>query len=394
MAIYCQPAAWPGDVTAAIGANVELVDSTDAAGRLLAERPQEELVVVGPGVELEDALTFAVALRVHRPSAGVVLLRDAVDVPLMTRALHAGVRDVVQAGQLVELRQACERSRQLSRSVVGEAPEPRVQGQVVTVFSAKGGCGKTTMAVNLAVALSEGGTRKVCLVDLDLAFGDVAITLQLDPARTITDAVSMAGRVDDTGAASLLTPYRGGLAALLAPVAPGDAEKVPAALVGELLGVLRTMADFVVVDTPSQFSEHVLNAMDASQHLVLLTTPEVPALKNMRLTLDMLDLLSYPADVRTVVLNRADDKVGLTADDVQRVVRTPIAAQVPASRDVPVSINKGIPLTVSSPAHPFSQAIGQLARERFAAPLATAPAGPSAPAKKPSGLARLRKGRG
>jgi MinD-like ATPase involved in chromosome partitioning or flagellar assembly len=217
------------------------------------------------------------------------------------------------------------------------------------------------------------------VVDLDLSFGDVAISVQLDPVRTIVDALPMAGHLDTAGAASLLTRYGPGLEMLLAPVTPGDAEKVPPVLVSELLTVLRRMFDYVVVDTPAQFSEHVLTAMDASAHLVLLTTPDVPALKNLRVTLDMLDLLSYPREIRSVVVNRADAKVGLSLDDVERVVRSGIAAHVPSSRAVPVSINKGTPITLANPAHPVSQALTAFARERLAAPT---PARPREPASR------------
>jgi MinD-like ATPase involved in chromosome partitioning or flagellar assembly len=125
------------------------------------------------------------------------------------------------------------------------------------------------------------------------------------------------------------------------------------------------MFDLVVVDTPAQFSEHVLTAMDVSDHHVLLTTPDTPALKNMRITLDMLDLLSYSRDIRSVVLNRSDSKVGLTSDDVERVVRSPISAQVPSSRAVPISINKGTPIVIATPTHPVSQAITRFAQERL-----------------------------
>jgi pilus assembly protein CpaE len=302
----------------------------------------------------------------ERPAVGVILVRRQVDVALLTEALRAGVREVVTAGDDAALAAACERSRALSGQVrANDEPEPTHQGKVITVFAAKGGCGKTTIAVNLAAALAADDAHRVCLVDLDLAFGDVAISVQLDPVRTISDALTMAGHLDTTGAASLLTSYRPGLDMLLAPVTPGDAEKVPAALVGELFAVLRGMFDFVVVDTPAQFSEHVLTAMDVSDHHVLLTTPDTPALKNMRITLDMLDLLSYSRDIRSVVLNRSDSKVGLSSDDVERVVRSPISAQVPSSRAVPISINKGTPIVIATPTHPVSQAITRFAQERL-----------------------------
>ncbi len=370
MTILCQPAPWPGELTASIGDDVRAVDDLGAVLRALGDDPAEDLVVVGPEAESGDALRFTEQLRLERPTAGVVLVREYVDVVLLTDALRAGVREVVTAGDHAALTAACERSRALSGHVRAEVrayeePEPEHQGKVITVFAAKGGCGKTTIAINLAAALAADGAHRVCVLDLDLSFGDVAICVQLEPVRTISDALPMAGHLDTTGAASLLTSYAPGLDMLLAPVTPGDAEKVPPALVGELLTVLRGMYDFVVVDTPAQFSEHVLTAMDASDHHVLLTTPDTPAIKNLRIALDMLDLLSYSRDIRSVLVNRSDSKVGLSSNDVDRVVRSPISAQVPSSRNVPISINKGTPIVIATPAHPVSQAITRFAHERL-----------------------------
>jgi len=177
--------------------------------------------------------------------------------------------------------------------------------------------------------------------------------------------VPMAGHIDVTGAASLLTRYRAGLQMLLAPVAPGDAEKITAALVTELLGVLRTMFEYIVVDTPAYLSEHVLAAMDLSAHHVLIATPDVPALKNLRVTADMLDLLSYSKEARSIVLNRSDSNVGLSPDDVERVLRTSIAVHIPSSRAVPLSINNGTPITLVNHEHPVSRAIVRFAQQRL-----------------------------
>jgi Flp pilus assembly CpaE family ATPase len=370
MPILCESATTAGSLVQAIGGNVRAATSLQTAAEMLDNDPVETLVVIGPDAPINEALTFAAALRSIRPAVGVILARDHVDVALLTHALRSGVREVVQTGDPTALAAACRRSHEVSQRLLAAGSgaadaEPARAGQIVTVFAAKGGCGKTTLAINLAVALANNTDRRVCIVDLDLAFGDVAISVQLDPARTIIDALPMAGHLDTTGAASLLTHYQPGLEMLLAPVTPGDAEKVPPALVGELLGILRGIFDYVVVDTPAQFSEHVLTAMDASSHHVLLTTPDVPALKNLRITLDMLDLLSYPRQIRSVVLNRSDSKVGLSLDDVHRVVRWPIAAHIPSSRDVPISINKGTPLTLASPGHPVSQAITRFAHQKL-----------------------------
>jgi MinD-like ATPase involved in chromosome partitioning or flagellar assembly len=163
---------------------------------------------------------------------------------------------------------------------------------------------------------------------------------------------------------------------------------VNAALVSELLGVLRTMFEYVVVDTASYLNEHMLAAMDLSARLVLIATPDVPSLKNLRVTQDTLDLLSFPRANRYIVLNRADSNVGLSPDDVLRVLRAPIAAQIPSSRAVPLSINKGTPITLSNRDHAVSRAITRFADEYLlSAPAAghggsganDAPAGPGGP---------------
>jgi Flp pilus assembly CpaE family ATPase len=366
--IPCEPAASAEDLLS-IGGNVHAADSLRAATQMLDDDHAETLVVIGPEAAISDALAFASELRMTRPAVGVILAREQIDVALLTEALRAGVREVVPAGERSALIAACHRSREVSERQLVTAADadarPAPEGQVVTVFAAKGGCGKTTLAVNLGVALSTGTGHRVCVVDMDLAFGDVALTVQLDPVRTITDALQMAGHLDITGARSLLTPYRPGLDMLLAPVTPGDAEKISPGLVAELLAVLRGVFDYVVVDTPPQLSEHVLTALDASTQHVLLTTPDVSALKNLRVTLDMLDLLSYPSQIRSVVLNRSDSKVGLSTEDVERVVRWPIAARIPSSRDVPISINRGTPITLASPKHPVSQDIIRFAQQHL-----------------------------
>jgi pilus assembly protein CpaE len=347
-----------------IGGDVVVLEAAHEVTRRLEQDPSELLVVLGPGVDQSTALGLAEDLRLSRPHVGVVLLRRRVDVIVMGLALRAGVREVVDPDDLATLGAACARSLEISRrhaGSVGSTSEMAPEGRVVTVFSAKGGCGKTTIATNLAASLADGGQSTVCLVDLDLAFGDVAIVLQLVPARTITDSVAMVGTMDEQGVRSLITPHSAGLDTVLAPTEPGQAERIDVKVVGEIIRVLRRMYDFVVIDTPPAFSEHVLAAFDASDCYVLLATLDIPALKNLRLTLEMLELLGYPQASWLVALNRSDSKVGLGIDEVERTLRVPIAVQIPSSRAVPASVNRGVPLVLDEPGHAVSQSIRQLA---------------------------------
>lgn len=373
-----------------------VVDSVPAALRALSSGP-EALVVVGAEVDLAQALELAERQRVERPGVGVVLLRRRLDVALLGQALRVGVREVVNPEDLAAIADACRRSLQVSGQLgSGTSASNGPEAGVTVVFSAKGGCGKTTVATNLAVALADGGRSRVCLVDLDLAFGDVAIALQLMPARTIVDAIAMAGHLDEQGVASLITPHSAGLDTICAPLEPGEAERIQVSIVNELLRVLKGMYDHVVIDTPPAFTEHVLAAFDTADRYVLLATLDIPALKNLRLTLDMLDLLGYPRESWLVVLNRSDSKVGLSIGDVEQTLRTNISALIPSSRAVPASINKGIPLLTDDPNHPVSQAIRGLAQKCKKAPdesSAGQPASRAASRPRQLKLTMLRRGR-
>jgi pilus assembly protein CpaE len=363
---------------AALGQDSLVLPSLEALRRHLEVQFGEDVVVLGPSVELNVALTLAESMRITRPSLAVILVRRRVDTSVLTDALRTGIFEVVEERDLAGLTSAVRRARELARrlreTVGPHAPseESRTRGTLITVFSAKGGCGKTTLATNLAAALADRGRREVCLVDLDLAFGDVAIALQLFPAHTIADAVPLAETLDTQAVLSLLTPHSPGLTTLVAPIEPGTAESIPATLVSAILEVLKRQFDFVVVDTPPAFDDHVLAAFDQSDMVALLATLDIPALKNLKLTLETLDLLNYPRERWRLVLNRADSKVGLALSEVEKTLKAPIIAQIPSSRDVPASINRGVPIVLDDPKHPVSVAIKLFAERNVAAGTATA----------------------
>ncbi|MEZ5160914.1 MAG: AAA family ATPase [Marmoricola sp.] len=182
------------------------------------------------------------------------------------------------------------------------------------LLSAKGGVGKTTLSTNLSTHLAASGCRTL-LIDLDLMFGDVAISLQRDPGGSIGDLVDMIGHLDVQGLNSRRwnSSPAPDLTSWLHPMTRGRRPRCPAEVIPEMLRVARSQYEYIVIDTPPAFTEHVLSAIDESDLLLLIATLDIPALKNLKVAITTLDALGGDAEARALVLNRADTKVGLTA---------------------------------------------------------------------------------
>ena len=344
--------------------DVHVVDSVQSLATYLTDHEEEDLLIVDSSMSMSVAMDVAEKYRLERPTLGVILMRSRVEIQTLTEALRAGIREVVSTDDAEALLAACRRSQTVSRQLrhserrTGETG----RGKVILVFSAKGGTGKTTLATNLAEALAAMNVGKVCLADYNMEFGDVAIALQVDPVRTISDALGMQGGLDRHGVESMVINARPNLDLLLAPTQPADAEYITAHLASEVLGLLSEIYDYVIVDSPPAFSDVILKCFDIADSYVLLTTLDMLALKNFKVTLDTLDALGYPRARWHVVLNRFDSHVGLTADDMARTIGMPIMSKLPSSKDVPASLNRGVTLVAESPHHPFSKAVQELAQ--------------------------------
>lgn len=342
---------------------VDTVDTVQSLTTYLDDHPDEDLVIIGPDTPLVMATEMAEKYRLDRPSLSVLLLRRRVEMQILSDALRSGVREVVMADDAQALLDACMRAQSVSRQIrrADHRADVTGDGKVIMVFSAKGGCGKTTVATNLAASLSQLGSGRVCLVDLNLEFGDVAIALQVDPVRTIGDVLGMQGGLDRRALESLVIPYRDGLDVLLAPVQPADAEFINASLVGEILAILEGMYDYIVIDTPPTLNDVVLRCFDVADSHLLLTSLDMLSLKNLKITLDALDVLGYPRSRWKIILNRCDAKVGLKPQDIEEAIGLQITTKLPSSKDVPSALNSGVALAMENPRHPFSRAMRDLA---------------------------------
>jgi pilus assembly protein CpaE len=354
-------AAWATALAAGLPAGTQVVASISQLDNWLAKQDDEYAVVLGPNTDLAEAVELAERLRFDHPTTGIVLLRHELSAAVFQTAMSAGIPAVVAANDVDGLTAAVSRTRTTWEAIRGpmDAAGDR-NGTVITVFSPKGGVGKTTVAVNLAVALSGTGAARVCLVDLDLAFGDVAITLQLIPEHTIAEAIGTEEHLDFSLLETLLTRHEN-CSILAAPTHPEGKDRISPALVRRILRVLRRHFDYIIVDTSPAFDDQVLHAFDETDECILVATLDVPTVKNMKVAIETLDGLDLVQGHRHLLLNRADDEVGLSPANVETLLKMPVATALPTALAVANATNHGRPIVLSRPEHPVSKSLVRLA---------------------------------
>ncbi|MBN2821960.1 MAG: P-loop NTPase [Coriobacteriia bacterium] len=332
----------------------------------LIELREPDILLIGPSIEAVQALDLCESVARTHPSVTVVLVSADASTDMLRRAMRLGVRDVIPVDKpwaevsetlIAALAEVVDRTQHPELDGSGK---PSTTSRVVTVFSTKGGVGKSIIACNVATALAQAGAN-VILVDLDLQFGDTGIMLDLKPDRTIFDAVQNYDRLDADMLRGYLVPHKSGLQVLLAPIHPEDADAITVGRIGAILGMLRELADFVVIDTAAAFDEVVLAAIDASDTVYAVATMDVASIKNTRVSLQKLGQLGYDDGCTRLVLNRADSKVWLDAAEVERSISAELVGKVPSDRLVPRSVNRGVPVVIDSPRSAVAKSLVELA---------------------------------
>jgi pilus assembly protein CpaE len=335
---------------------------------------KSDVVIVASGDSPEQTMQIVDRAVKQRPDRPVVVAVYGSPNGLLRYAFEAGADDVIALPQTPEgVRFALQKvlARRHGATTAGTPVAP-----LVCVLGPKGGTGKTLVSANLAVALARRDVS-VVLVDLDLQFGDVGLALGVAPERTIYELAKAGPPYDHDKLDRHLMRHSSGVKVLVGPTRPDHASAISTEFLREIYASLRTMSDIVIVDTPPGFTPEVIATIDVSTAACVVGMLDSLSLKNTKLGLETLDLMGYPPEKIALVLNRADSRVGITHDDVSAIIGRKPDVLIPSDREIPRSVNEGMPIVASRDRSEAAKAFLALADMYMKPPARQAPAKPS-----------------
>ena len=348
-------AALPSDPSIRV---VGFLQGVEESWTALQESPTDLFLIACSGYS-ERALSLIGGTAREHPELAIVVLSQSSPDGFLSRLFEMGADDVIR------LPEAPERVRFTLQKVVARrralaAASGHGSGSMICILGPKGGTGKTVSTSNLACALALAGKR-VAAIDLDLQFGDLALSMGVRPETTIHDLANSPGSLDSEKLDSYLVPHESGARVLVAPTRPDHAAGITVDFLRDIYSLLRATNDFVVADTSPGFTPEVISAIDASSDICMLSMLDTLSLKNTRLGLETLDLMGYDSAHTVLVLNRADSRVGISDDDVERIVGRKPEVRIPSDVEVTRSVNDGKPIVLAKPKSEAAQSFQRLA---------------------------------
>jgi pilus assembly protein CpaE len=362
--------------------DIEVVGSAASGAEAieLAVKLTPDVVLMDINMPDMDGIAATEQLATHAPRTAVVMMSVQGEADYLRRSMLAGAREflvkpfssdeLTASIRQVHLRERDKRSRMTvaapagSTNGTGPKASGREPGQVVAVFSPKGGVGRTTVAVNLAVAAATDLGKKVVLVDGSFQFGDIGVLLNLNPKnKSIADLVPELAMGEPESLDTFVITHSAGIRVLLAPPSPEMAELITASAIKKVLETLRRDADLVIVDCAAFFNDTTLAILDSADVILTMLSLEITSIKNMRLFLEVADQLGYEKGKVRLVLNRADSALGIRVADVEHSIGRKVDDTIVSDgRSVVYALNRGVPFYLSNREAQVSQDILRLAK--------------------------------
>jgi len=332
------------------------------------ERSSAEIMLLGAGVNGEG-YAFAERISAIHADLGIIMLESELLEETMHNALFSGAKDVLVkplepekvASAIYRIHQLSERKAALQNNNVNKKVRKRDLGQVYTVFSTKGGVGKTFVSINLAASLAKKQDARVVLLDLDLDFGNAALALNLYPKFTISDVVDDIRNIDSDLIESYLMPHESGIKVLPANLQQQMNDYMNAEHIRIILESLRESFDYIVVDMPARFVDKVMPALALADTLLVVTTPEISSVRNVKALLATLMDLNFPQSKVKIILNKEQIRGDIKQKDIELTLNKKVDAAIGFDyQKVLSSLNRGIPLVSEYPKNVVSKNIEKL----------------------------------
>ena len=355
--------------------DIEVVGTAASGAEAIeqATRILPDVILMDINMPDMDGIAATERLSSQVPSAAVVMMSVQGEADYLRRSMLAGAREFLvkpfSSDELTaSIRQVYSREKEKAGRAIAvaqasRAQDPTEEGQVVAVFSPKGGVGRTTIAVNLAVAAASELGKKVTLVDASFQFGDVAVLLNLNPKdKSMAELVPQLDEGHDPDSVEAFTQtHSSGIHVLLAPPSPEMAELITPAGVKHVLEILRQHSELVVVDCAAWFNDTLLGILDLADVVLTVLTLEITSIKNIRLFLEVAEQLGYSHKIR-LVLNRADTTLGIRVADVEHSIGRKVDHTIVSDgRAVVYALNRGVPFVLSNRESQVSQDVFRLA---------------------------------